>query len=101
VLGLVIEELIQGDKVGDYVVQQVFLVAASFQVLLTPKFGKESDSWVRLDEESVWWKERSLQLYSVRRSAVGYLLPFGKGTVELILRDWMVTWLKQKGRMDR
>jgi hypothetical protein len=32
VLGLVIEELIQGDKVGDYVVQQVFLVAVSFQV---------------------------------------------------------------------
>jgi hypothetical protein len=32
VLGLVIEELIQGDKVGDYVVQQVLLVAASFQV---------------------------------------------------------------------
>jgi hypothetical protein len=30
VLGLVIEELIQGDKVGNYVVQQVFLVAASF-----------------------------------------------------------------------
>jgi hypothetical protein len=29
---LVIEELIQGDKVGNYVVQQVFLVAASFQV---------------------------------------------------------------------
>jgi hypothetical protein len=25
--------------------------------LLTPKFGKESDLWVRLDEESVWWKE--------------------------------------------
>jgi hypothetical protein len=31
-LGLVIEELIQGDKVGNYVVQQVFLVAASLQV---------------------------------------------------------------------
>jgi hypothetical protein len=30
VLGLVIEEHTQGDKVGDYVVQQVFLVAASF-----------------------------------------------------------------------
>jgi hypothetical protein len=30
--GLVIEELVQRDKVGDYVVQQVFLVAASFQV---------------------------------------------------------------------
>jgi hypothetical protein len=29
---LVIEELIQGDKVGNYMVQQVFLVAASFQV---------------------------------------------------------------------
>jgi hypothetical protein len=29
---LVIEELIQGDKVGNYVVQQVFLAAASFQV---------------------------------------------------------------------
>jgi hypothetical protein len=30
--GLVIKEFIQGDKVGDYVVQHVFLVAASFQV---------------------------------------------------------------------
>jgi hypothetical protein len=40
------------------------------------------------------------QLHSAERSAVGYLLPFGKGTVELILRDWMVTWLKQEGRMN-
>jgi hypothetical protein len=55
--------------------------------LLTPKFGKESDLWVRLDEESVWWKEGSFQRYSAKRSAVGYLLQFGKGTVELILRD--------------
>jgi hypothetical protein len=39
-------------------------------------------------------------MYSAKKSAVGYLLPFGKGTVELILRDWMVTWLKQEGRMD-
>jgi hypothetical protein len=69
--------------------------------VLTPKFGKESDLWVRLDEESVWWKEGSFQRYSAKRSAVGYLLPFGKGTGELILRDWMVTWLKQEGRMDR
>jgi hypothetical protein len=30
-LGLVIEEFVQGDEVGNYVVQQVFLVAASFQ----------------------------------------------------------------------
>jgi hypothetical protein len=69
--------------------------------VLTPEFGKESGLWVRLDEESVWWKEGSFQRYSAKRSEVGYLLPFGKGTVELILRDWMVTWLKQEGRMDR
>jgi hypothetical protein len=35
-----------------------------------------------------------------KRSAVGYLLRFGKGTVELILRDWTVTWLNQGKRMD-
>jgi hypothetical protein len=29
--------------------------------LLTPKFGKESDLWVQLDEESVWWKEGFLR----------------------------------------
>jgi hypothetical protein len=39
-------------------------------------------------------------MYSAKKSAVGYLLQFGKGTVELILRDWTVTWLKQEGRMD-
>jgi hypothetical protein len=39
-------------------------------------------------------------MYSAERSAVGYLLPFGKGTVGLILQDWTVTWLKQEGRMD-
>jgi hypothetical protein len=38
-------------------------------------------------------------MYLAERSAVGYLLPFGTGTVELILRDWTVTWLKQEGRM--
>jgi hypothetical protein len=64
-------------------------------VVLTPKFGKESDLWVRLDEESVWWEEGSFQRYSAKRSAVGYLLQFGKGTVELILRDWTVMWLNQ------
>jgi hypothetical protein len=31
-LGLVIKEFVQGYEVGNYVVQQVFLVAASFQV---------------------------------------------------------------------
>jgi hypothetical protein len=31
-LGLVIKEFVQGDEVGNYVVQQVFLVAALFQV---------------------------------------------------------------------
>jgi hypothetical protein len=39
-------------------------------------------------------------MYSAERSAVGYLLPFSKGTVELILQNWTVTWLKQEGRMD-
>jgi hypothetical protein len=68
--------------------------------VLTPKFGKGSDLWVRLDVESVWWKEGSFQRYSAKRSAVGYLLQFGKGTVELILRDWTVTWLNQGERMD-
>jgi hypothetical protein len=31
-LGLVIKEFVQGDEVGNYMVQQVFLMAASFQV---------------------------------------------------------------------
>jgi hypothetical protein len=39
-------------------------------------------------------------MHSAERSAVGYLFPFGKGIVELILRDWTVTWLKQERRMD-
>jgi hypothetical protein len=68
--------------------------------VLTPKFGTESDLWVRFDKESVWWKEGLFQRYSAKRSAVGYLLRFGKGTVELILRDWTVTWLNQGKRMD-
>jgi hypothetical protein len=65
--------------------------------VLTPKFGKESDLWVRFDKEYVWWKEGSFQRYSAKRSPVGYLLQFGKGIVELILRDWTVTWLNQGG----
>jgi hypothetical protein len=68
--------------------------------VLTPKFGKESDLWVQLGQESVSWKERIFQMYSAKKSAVGYLLPFGRGTVELILRDWTMTWLKQGGQMD-
>jgi hypothetical protein len=68
--------------------------------LLTPKFGKESDLWVRFEKESVWWKEGYFQRFSAKRSAVGYLLRFGKGIVELILRDWTVTWLNQGRRMD-
>jgi hypothetical protein len=39
-------------------------------------------------------------MYSAEKSAVGYLLSIGKRTVGLILRDCMVTWLKQEGRMD-
>jgi hypothetical protein len=37
---------------------------------------------------------------SAEKSAVGYLFPFGKGTVEQILRDCAATWLKRRGRMD-
>jgi hypothetical protein len=33
-------------------------------------------------KESVWWKGRYLQRFSAEGSAVGYLLQFGKGTVE-------------------
>jgi hypothetical protein len=44
--------------------------------------------------------EGYFQRFSAKRSAVGYLLRFGKGTVELILRDWKMTWLNQGKRMD-
>jgi hypothetical protein len=73
---------------------------AGVAIVLTPKFGKESDLWVRFEKESVWWTEGYFQRFSAKRSAVGYLLRFGKGTVELILRDWTVTWLNQGRRMD-
>jgi hypothetical protein len=39
-------------------------------------------------------------MHAAEKSAVGYLLPFGKETVELILWDCTVTWPKRKGRMD-
>jgi hypothetical protein len=76
------------------------ILVESLHLLLTPKFGKESDLWVRFEKESVWWKEGYFQRFSAKRSAVGYLLRFGEGTVELILRDWTVTWLNQGRRMD-
>jgi hypothetical protein len=39
-------------------------------------------------------------MHSAEKSAVGYLLSFGKEAVELILRDYMVTWPEQEERMD-
>jgi hypothetical protein len=42
-------------------------------------------------------EERFLQMHSAEKSVVGYLFPFGKGTIELILRDCMVTCFKRKG----
>jgi hypothetical protein len=39
-------------------------------------------------------------MHSAEKSADGYLLPFGKETVELILRDYMMTWPEWKGRME-
>jgi hypothetical protein len=48
------------------------LVSVGITNLLTPKFGKESDLWVRFDKESVWWKEGYFQRYSAKdlRSAI-------------------------------
>jgi hypothetical protein len=41
-------------------------------------------------------------MHSAEKSSVGYLLPFGKGTVELILRDRTVTWPERKDEwMDK
>jgi hypothetical protein len=39
-------------------------------------------------------------VHSAEKSSVGYLLSIGKEAVELILRDYMVTWPEPKGRMD-
>jgi hypothetical protein len=39
-------------------------------------------------------------MHSGEEAAVGYLLPFGKETIKLILRDYVVTWPEWKGRMD-
>jgi hypothetical protein len=36
-------------------------------------------------------------MHLAEESAVDYLLPFGKETVELILRDYVVTWPERKG----
>jgi hypothetical protein len=34
--------------------------------MLTPKFGKESDLWVRFEKKSVWWKEGYFQRFSAK-----------------------------------
>jgi hypothetical protein len=39
-------------------------------------------------------------MYLAEETVVDYLLPFGKETVELILRDYVVTWPERKGQMD-
>jgi hypothetical protein len=49
----------------------IMLLCLPTILLLTPKFGKESDLWVRFGKESVWWKEGYFQRYSAMRSAVG------------------------------
>jgi hypothetical protein len=44
----------------------------------------------------------SSDTFGIKKSAVGYLLPFGKETVELILRDYVVTWPERKDEwMDK
>jgi hypothetical protein len=51
-LGLVIEEFVQGDEVGNYVVQKVFLVAVPFQVSHAglPNWGSDGGE----NTSSVW-----------------------------------------------
>jgi hypothetical protein len=85
------ESLVHGVAIGCICATVECWAGATVAMLLTPKFGKESDLWVRFGKESVWWKEGYFQRFSAKRSAVGYLLRFGKGIVELILRDWTVT----------
>jgi hypothetical protein len=49
----------QGNFHTEYLMFEVVDFRSSYHVILvlTPKFGKESDLWVRFDKESVWWKE--------------------------------------------
>jgi hypothetical protein len=56
--------------------------------------------WVQLGEKIRPEEGRFLQKDSTKESVVGNLLPFGKETVALILRDCVVTWPERKGRMD-
>jgi hypothetical protein len=49
-----------GSQIVDSRGDLVCMVVPEGQVL-TPKFGKESDLWVQLDEESVWRKEGFLR----------------------------------------
>jgi hypothetical protein len=45
---------------------------------------------------------RFLHTHSAEKSAVDYLLPFGKETFELILWDYVVTWPERKDEwMDK
>jgi hypothetical protein len=56
--------------------------------------------WVQLGEKSVRRKEGFFRRIRQKKSAVSYVLPFGKETAELILWDYMVTWPEREGRMD-
>jgi hypothetical protein len=76
--------------------RKVFLVWQGNSFRLA-KFDKESDLWVQLDEESVWRKEGFSQMAREQ-------FPFGKGTVELILRDWTVSrkdkWMDKRSSLE-
>jgi hypothetical protein len=67
--------------------------------MLRPKFGKESDLWVQLDEESIWRKEGFLRCIRQKdlRSAI---CSVRQGNSWADFADWTMTWLKQEGRMD-
>jgi hypothetical protein len=62
-------------------------------------YRRESDLWAQLGKNPIQRRKVSSE-DSAEVLAVGSLLPFGKRTVSLILRDRMVTWPERKGRMD-
>jgi hypothetical protein len=45
------------DPKGETLHARVLVHMLTVNLVLTPKFGKESDMWVRFEKESVWWKE--------------------------------------------
>jgi hypothetical protein len=69
-------------------------------LLLTPKFGRQSDLWVQRGEESVWQKEGFVRRIRQKSQQSAIRFRSARKTVVLILRDCVVTWPERKRRMD-